>query len=46
VGSLQPGKLADLAVLSADPRAVDPGAISEIAIRKTWLGGAIAWTAP
>ncbi len=39
VGSLVPGKLADLVALDADPAAVDPARIGAIGIRGTWLGG-------
>jgi predicted amidohydrolase YtcJ len=40
-GSLQPGKFADLAVLSADPLTVDESEISEIASLMTMAGGKI-----
>ena len=39
MGSLVPGKLADLVALDADPAAVDPARIGAIGIRGTWLGG-------
>ncbi|MEJ2130007.1 MAG: amidohydrolase family protein [Woeseiaceae bacterium] len=39
IGSLEPGKLADLVVLEDDPRAVDPTAISDIGINETWMDG-------
>ncbi|MDI3387643.1 amidohydrolase [Streptomyces sp. B-S-A8] len=39
VGSLEPGKLADLAVLGADPLAVPAEEIGEIAVRGTVVGG-------
>jgi predicted amidohydrolase YtcJ len=39
VGSLEVGKLADLAVLDRDPRAVDPTTIRSIQVVETWLGG-------
>jgi predicted amidohydrolase YtcJ len=39
VGSLEPGKLADLAVLSADPIAVPVEELSAIAVEETWVGG-------
>jgi len=45
LGSLSPGKYADLVVLSGDPRSVDPSAIAEIAVHETRLGGAVAWSA-
>jgi predicted amidohydrolase YtcJ len=39
VGSIEAGKLADLAILSADPTAVESGAISAVAVEETWVGG-------
>lgn len=39
VGSLTPGKFADLVVLSGNPLAVHPDAIKDIAIEATFLGG-------
>lgn len=39
IGSLEPGKFADLAILEEDPRAVDPTRISDIAISETWMNG-------
>jgi predicted amidohydrolase YtcJ len=39
IGSLEPGKLADLVVLEQDPRAVEPTAISDIRISETWMDG-------
>ncbi len=39
IGSLEPGKLADLVVLEDDPRAVTPTAISDIGISETWMDG-------
>jgi predicted amidohydrolase YtcJ len=40
IGSLEPGKLADLVVLDEDPRAVAPSAISDIRVSETWMNGA------
>lgn len=40
-GSLAPGKLADLVVLAADPRAVEPSAIAAIPVVATVLGGEV-----
>jgi predicted amidohydrolase YtcJ len=39
VGSLVPGKLADLVVLERDPRRSDPNAIAGIRVIGTYLGG-------
>ncbi|MGV0626973.1 amidohydrolase [Mycolicibacter minnesotensis] len=38
-GSLEVGKYADLVVLSADPRTVDPEAIADLEVRATFLAG-------
>lgn len=39
VGSITPGKRADLAVLADDPLTVDPGSLRDIAVLGTVLGG-------
>jgi predicted amidohydrolase YtcJ len=39
VGSLRPGKLADLVVVSADPLAVPVDEIPDIAVMATLVGG-------
>lgn len=39
IGSLEPGKLADLVVLDNDPRKVEPRKISDIKIHQTWMDG-------
>jgi predicted amidohydrolase YtcJ len=39
IGSLEPGKFADLVVLESDPRSVEPTAISGIRISETWMDG-------
>jgi predicted amidohydrolase YtcJ len=39
VGSLEPGKLADLVILDQDPRKVDPDTIKDIAVLETWMDG-------
>jgi predicted amidohydrolase YtcJ len=45
-GSLEPGKLADLAVLSADPLTVAEPAIRDIAADMTMVGGRIVYKSP
>jgi predicted amidohydrolase YtcJ len=45
-GSLQPGKLADLAVLSADPLKVDESKITGIVSRMTMVGGKVVYETP
>ena len=39
VGSLEPGKLADLAVLAADPMSVPVEQLGSIDVEETWVGG-------
>lgn len=39
VGTIEPGKFADLVVLEADPRDVDPNDIGRIQVLETWMGG-------
>jgi len=39
LGSLVPGKHADLVILDADPQAVEPGKIGDIKVNQTWLAG-------
>ena len=43
-GSITPGKLADLVMLSDDPRTVNPGDIKDIRAVLTMLGGRIVWS--
>jgi len=43
VGSLKPGKFADLIVLSANPLAVDPNGIKDIQVLLTVVGGRIEY---
>ena len=40
-GTLALGKLGDFAILSADPRAVEPDALFELRVEATILGGAV-----
>ncbi|MFC7157840.1 amidohydrolase [Halomarina halobia] len=44
-GTLQPGKLADVTVLSEDPRAVAPERITDLEIEYTIVGGEIRYSA-
>lgn len=44
-GSISPGKLADLAVLSRDPTQVEPEEIKDIRVEMTILGGKVVWEA-
>jgi len=39
VGSLEPGKLADMVILEKDPRDVPPDAIKNISVLETWMDG-------
>jgi predicted amidohydrolase YtcJ len=39
IGTLVPGKLADLVILDEDPRAVNPDLIGQIKVLETWMGG-------
>lgn len=45
-GSLTPGKLADLVILSGDPLAVPVEGLLEIQALLTMVGGEVAWCAP
>ena len=38
-GSLEPGKLADVAVLTHDPLAIDPGELRSVRSALTFVGG-------
>ena len=38
-GRLQPGMQSDLAVLSGDPRAIPPEALTSLRVTQTWVGG-------
>ncbi len=44
-GTIEPGKLADLTVLSADPRTIEPQRIKDIDVTMTIVGGSIRWSA-
>ena len=44
LGSLTPGKLADLVVLSDDPGTVDPAEVADIEVLRTMLGGRFVWS--
>jgi predicted amidohydrolase YtcJ len=46
VGSLEPGKLADFAVLDRNPLAVSPEAVGETSVRMTVVGGRVVHEAP
>ncbi len=39
IGSLETNKLADFVILEADPRKVEPAAISDIKLSETWMNG-------
>ena len=39
LGTLEPGKLADLVVLAEDPRDVDPLELADIEVLETWMDG-------
>ena len=43
-GSIETGKLADLTVLSRDPRTVPPNEIKNIAVEMTIIGGRVAYS--
>ena len=45
-GSLEPGKLADLAVLSADPLGVGEAELRDVAAAMTMVGGKIVHETP
>ena len=39
IGTLEPGKEADLTILESDPFKVDPGAIVNVKVSQTWVAG-------
>lgn len=43
-GTLEPGKVADFIVLSADPFTVEPAVLKEIGAEATVVGGRVVWT--
>jgi predicted amidohydrolase YtcJ len=43
-GSIRVGMMADLVVLSDDPRRVDPDVIADISVVETWVDGIRVWT--
>lgn len=45
-GSLEPGKLANMLVLSADPLRTDLDELEQIAVEQTWLAGEVAYQRP
>jgi len=44
-GSITPGKLADIVVLSDDPTSMPPEQIKDIKVEKTIIGGEVVWEA-
>jgi predicted amidohydrolase YtcJ len=44
-GSITPGKFADFVVLDADPRTVEPSALREIRVGRTYVGGRVVYDA-
>jgi predicted amidohydrolase YtcJ len=45
-GSISPGKLANFAVLGADPRELAPSALRALAVEETWVDGEVAYRRP
>jgi predicted amidohydrolase YtcJ len=46
VGSLEPGKLADLVILGRSPLAEPPEKLADIPVLETIVGGESVWRAP
>jgi predicted amidohydrolase YtcJ len=44
VGSLTPGRLADRAILDADPFTVATESLPDVSVTGTWVDGRPAWT--
>ncbi len=44
-GSITPGKLADMVLLSDDIFTIDPARIRDVKVMTTWVGGKIVWSA-
>jgi len=42
-GSIAPGKLADMVILSDDIFAIEPARIRDVKVLKTFVGGKIVW---
>ena len=45
-GTVTPGKLADLVVLSDDPRTVAPEVLRDVSVLMTMVGGRVEYCAP
>ncbi|SFA84352.1 hypothetical protein SAMN05216266_101792 [Amycolatopsis marina] len=43
-GRLVPGQLADFVALDQDLTAIDPGELSDVAVRSTWVGAECVWS--
>ncbi len=43
-GSIEPGKVADFCVVSADPRSLDPDEVAGVQVLQTWGGGEVAYS--
>jgi predicted amidohydrolase YtcJ len=45
-GTIEPGKRADMTVLSADPREIEPERLDEIEVVRTYIGGRLVFERP